>query len=87
MLFAFTVAIISDISIIQCPCIFRYTLSSSILFKSSENHSSLIARNRKNVDFPAPCPPTKHTIISNLHPGSYTLEIAANINNFIISFV
>lgn len=51
---ALAVAIISDISIIQCPCSFRYTFSSSSFFRSSENHSSLTARSRKKVDFPAP---------------------------------
>ena len=61
--------------------------TSSIRFKSSENHSSLMAKNRKNVDLPAPCPPTRHTMISNLHPGSYTLRIAASIKSRIISFV
>ena len=47
-------AIISDISIIQWPCSLRYTLSSSSLRRSSENHSSFTASNRKKVDFPAP---------------------------------
>ena len=54
MLLAFTVAIISDISIIQCPCILRYTFSSSSFFKSSENQSSLTASKRKKEDLPAP---------------------------------
>ena len=40
MLLALLVASISDISIIQCPCSFRYTLSSSSFFRSSLNHSS-----------------------------------------------
>ena len=66
---AFAVAIISDISIIQYPCNFSKTLSSSNLRRSSENQSSLIARNRKKVLFPAPCPPTRQSITSNLHPG------------------
>ena len=52
MLLALAVEIISDLSIIQCPCIVRYTLSSSIFFRSSENHSSLTASRRKKVDFP-----------------------------------
>ena len=56
MLLAFTVAIISDISIIQWPCSLRYTLSSSSLRRSSENHSSFTASSWKKVDFPAPCP-------------------------------
>ena len=66
---AFAVAIISDISIIQYPCNFSKTLSSSSLRRSSENQSSLIARKRKKVLFPAPCPPTRQSITSNLHPG------------------
>ena len=54
MLLALTVAIISDSSMIKCPCIFRNTFSSSSFFKSSVNHESFMARNLKNVDFPAP---------------------------------
>ena len=52
MLLALAVAIISDISMIQCPCSLRYTLSSSSRRRSSENHSSLTANSRKKLDFP-----------------------------------
>ena len=52
MLLALAVAIISDISMIQCPCSLRYTLSSSNRRRSSENHSSLTASSRKKLDFP-----------------------------------
>ena len=38
----------------SCICIFRNTFSSSSFFKSSVNHESFMARNLKNVDFPAP---------------------------------
>src|SRR5699024_11966881 len=58
ILLALLVASISDISMIQWPCSLANTLSSSSFFRSSENHSSCIARNRKKVDFPAPWPPT-----------------------------
>ncbi len=51
MLLAFAVAIISDISIIQWPCSLRYTLSSSSLRRSSENHSSFTASSRKRWIF------------------------------------
>ena len=54
ILLALAVAIISDISIIQCPCSLRYTFSSSSFRRSSENHSSFPASSRKKVDFPAP---------------------------------
>ena len=54
MLLALLVASISDISMIQCPCSFRYTLSSSSFFRSSLNHSSRIASKRKKLDLPAP---------------------------------
>lgn len=33
-----------------------------------------MARKRKKVDFPAPCPPARHNIISNLLPGLNTLR-------------
>ena len=46
------------------------------LFRSSENHSSCIARKRKKVDFPAPWPPTRQSSSSYLEPGWKTRRIA-----------
>ena len=68
---------------IECPEIREFdedihkpTLSSSSRRRSSENHSSLTASSRKKVDFPAPCPPTRQSIVSNLHPGWNTRLMA-----------
>ena len=52
---ALIAAIISDISMIQCPRRCSYILLSFNCFRSSKNQSSFSARKRKNVDFPAPC--------------------------------
>ena len=49
-------------TMIQWPCSFKNTRSSSSFFRSSLNHSSRIASRRKKLDLPAPCPPTRQSI-------------------------
>ena len=85
MLLALLVASISDISMIQWPCSFKNTLSSSSFFRSSENHSSRIASRRKKLDLPAPCPPTRQSISSYLEPGENTRRMAPSRKCFNIS--
>ena len=82
---ALLVASISDISMIQWPCSFKYTLSSSSFFRSSLNHSSRIASRRKKLDLPAPWPPTRQSISSYLEPGKNTRRIAPSRKCFNIS--
>ena len=55
--------------------------SSSSLRRSSENHSSLTAIKRKKLDLPAPWPPTRQSMFSNLQPGLNALLIAPSMNS------
>ena len=46
-----------------------------------------IEDSRKKVDFPTPCPPTRQSMVSNLHPGWNTRLMAPSRKIFMASQV
>ncbi len=78
---ALAVAIISDISIIQCSCILRYTFFIIQLLQVIREPIIIDCKQTEERGPSAPDRLQDRVITSNLHPGLKAREIAPNRNN------